>query len=148
MPRQQMSILKAQQSKTDQDISIKKIAAKMHIFSIKNKDYAKPDLDSVRQYLLTLPDVVDGTSLKNDKLISDYAFRKLLRQNFNNLVLGNDNSSKIARYATLDISNKQKFDFSPLTFEHNPLKRNYQSIFSVNFSGELNAKGEFESFSI
>jgi hypothetical protein len=103
-------------------------------------DNNKPgsDISKLCKELETAPYVWKGNSAKTDNLVSNYAFRKLIRNNFNNLVLGNDNVSKIGRYATLDITDDNAFSFSPYSFESNPEKSSYQDIFSFNLSGQLN----------
>jgi hypothetical protein len=93
--------------------------------------------------LESAPDVKDGTGsksqiLRQDRMVSDYAFRKLIKKNFNNVVLGNESYSKISRYATLDLSDHPSFSFSPYYFESDPIYAPYKNIFSVNIAGKLN----------
>jgi hypothetical protein len=100
-------------------------------------------MDPTRLYLLSFPDIADGTA-RTDRLVSDLAFRKLIRKNFNSIILGNDEVSKIGRYANVDISDKPAFSFSPVVIETNPETKRFQHIFSLNFSGKLNELGHFE----
>jgi len=117
--------------------------------TIKQKQLANPlkEISNIGQLcneLREAPYVYQGDKLKRDHLVSDYAFRKLIKKNFSNVILGNDNVSKIGRYATLDITDDNSFSFSPYTIESNPEKSYYQNIFSLNFSGKLNDKKIFK----
>lgn len=105
------------------------------------KDY---DIRQLCDTFKKAPFVYAGQKLKEDHLVSDFAFTKLIKKNFSNLILGNDNVSKIGRYATLDISDDNSFSFSPYTVENNPEKHLYQNILSLNFSGKLNDKKIFK----
>lgn len=87
--------------------------------------------------------VFDGEKPIQDYLISPIAFRRLVKQNFGDLILGNESVSKIGRYASLDVSEKPAFDFSPFTSESDIEKHNYQHIFAVNISGKLNSEDIF-----
>lgn len=97
-----------------------------------------PNRVHIHNFLDTIPFIVQGNNLKSDKLVSEYAFRKLIRKEFNSLVLGNTDLPKIQKYATLDLSDKPSFSFSPLNFESDPYKKIYTDIVSINFSGKLN----------
>ncbi len=103
-----------------------------------------PDMERVKAYLTSMPYVRNCGSLKEDALIRDYGFRKLMQQNFGTLILGSENISKIGRYGTLDLSEKPAFDFSPYTFESDRRYKPYQNIWAVNFSGKLNSESIFK----
>lgn len=79
-----------------------------------------------------------------DNLTSTFTFKKLVKKNFNELVLGNENISKIGRYASVSITDKTSFDFSPFIFEDGAETDAYNNIVSVNFSGKLNADKYFD----
>lgn len=100
-----------------------------------------PHIDSIRNFLTRMPFVISRNSVKDDGLIWERGFRNLIKQTFGKLILGAENTSKIGRYGTLDLSGKPAFDFSPLTIESNTSNGVYQDIFALNFSGKLNNDG-------
>jgi hypothetical protein len=107
-------------------------------------DSGETYLGNAQTYLLRMPYVIDMNDPKRDRLISDYSFRKLIQSDFTKTVLGMDNISKINRYASLDLSDKPAFDFTPLAFNDDPTKKVFRNIFSVNISGKLNENDFFE----
>ncbi|GEM_PF-6714380 len=100
-----------------------------------------PDTATIRRLLIRLPyfkNSSTGNKIKRDAIMSQYAFRKLLKKDFNKLILGNNEVSKLKKYASLDISQKPEFAFSPLILESDPKAELYRNIFSLNISGKLN----------
>jgi hypothetical protein len=104
----------------------------------------KPNMAKVEAYLERLPYIVDKGSPRKDQLVSNYAFSKAVRDDFTKLVLGWDNLSKLNRYATLDLSNKPAFDFTPLTWYSDIGKGPFTTIIGLNFSGKLDGESVFK----
>ena len=138
------AIAKVNQEQGNYAVSLRRL---LEIFKLTDEQLKKDKIsimDSVRNYLNGIPDIKNGKNPKYDKLISDYAFRKLIKKNFHSLILGNDEVSKIGRYATLDIADKTNFSFSPLVFESNTFTRRFQHIFSLTVSGKTDGAGVFK----
>src|SRR5258705_6618249 len=95
------------------------------------------DIQQLCKDLDSLPYIDLSKTPKKNTLVSQYAFWKLIKSNFNALVIGNEDISKIGRYASIDISDDNSFSFSPYVFESSD-KDIYRHNFSVNFAGKLN----------
>ncbi len=137
-------LLKIKQDQSRFDSSTRELG-KLFDYAVEQvKKDTSPYMDRVRTYLLSMPDVKNFSNRKKDKLVSDFAFRKLIKKNFYNLIVGNDDVSKIGKYATLDLSDKPAFSFSPFVLESDTNKRRFEHIFSLNISGKTDAAGIFK----
>lgn len=99
------------------------------------------DTAELRQFVASLPFLKNGdlANKKRDNLVHEYAFRKLIKKDFNSLILGNDNIAKLKRYASFDLSEDPSFSFSPFVFESDAKVKAYKNILAISVSGKLNS---------
>lgn len=83
----------------------------------------------------------------SSKLVSEYAFRRLIQKDFRTIVFGNNGFSNVGHYATLDINKDEStFYLSPIVFENNqnPLNGPFKTIHSIDISGKVNGQNIFD----
>jgi hypothetical protein len=107
--------------------------------------------------LLTRPQVVTALNVARDSanaqtsrirnLVSEYTFRKLVRNDFSVLLTGEENKTKVGRYASLEVDKDEKtFSVTPIAFVpgNSPLRSPFHWITTIDLSGSVSGKGIFD----
>jgi hypothetical protein len=104
----------------------------------------RPRVDSV----LTLArDSVNAQTNRSGNLVSEYTFRKLIRNDFSLLLTGDDNKTKVGRYASLEVDKEEKtFSLVPIAWVpgNSPLRAPFHWIATLDLKGTVSGKGIFD----
>jgi hypothetical protein len=102
--------------------------------------------DTYVKTLGTARDTLMSQIKDESRLVSEYSFRKLVRNDFSVLTTGDKNKTTVGRYASLEINeDEQKVNITPFVYipGNQLLKAPFRSIFSVDLSASINSKKLF-----